>query len=59
MRLRDLSSNFFYVLPHGILLQDTFKRVFAQLYPKKFQASFIRWMSGVSSVIGGLMGENS
>lgn len=43
----------FLELPNGIPSHDTFNRVFARLDPEQFQACFIRWMMGVSQVIGG------
>ena len=43
----------FLELPHGIPSHDTFTRVFARLDPEQFQTCFLRWMNGVSEVIGG------
>jgi len=39
-------------LPHGIPSHDTFNRVFADLDPAAFQASFTSWINGVCEALG-------
>lgn len=39
-------------LPNGIPSHDTFNRVFADLDPAAFQASFTSWINGVCSALG-------
>jgi predicted transposase YbfD/YdcC len=39
-------------LPNGIPSHDTFNRVFSDLDPVAFQASFTRWINGVCEAIG-------
>ena len=39
-------------LPHGIPSHDTFNRVFADLDPIAFQASFTSWINGVCETLG-------
>jgi predicted transposase YbfD/YdcC len=40
-------------LPHGIPSHDTFGRVFAQLDPKQFEASFLSWVQAVFELTAG------
>jgi predicted transposase YbfD/YdcC len=40
-------------LPNGIASADTFERVFAQIDPEQFQASFIRWVAAISHLTAG------
>lgn len=40
-------------LPNGIPSADTFERVFAQIDPEQFQASFIRWVASLSHLTAG------
>jgi len=40
-------------LPNGIPSADTFERVFAQIDPEQFQASFIRWVATISQLTTG------
>jgi predicted transposase YbfD/YdcC len=40
-------------MPNGIPSHDTFNRVFARLDPQQFQTCFTRWISAISTVIGG------
>lgn len=42
-------------LPNGIPSHDTFGRVFAQLDPKQFEASFVEWVQGISGSIQGVI----
>src|SRR6516225_8934071 len=42
-------------LPNGIPSHDTFGRVFAQLDPKQFEASFVEWVQGISGSIEGVI----
>ena len=42
-------------LPNGIPSHDTFGRVFAQLDPKQFEASFFQWVQGISQTIQGVI----
>jgi predicted transposase YbfD/YdcC len=39
-------------LPHGIPSHDTFNRIFADLDPAAFQASFTSWIQGVCATLG-------
>lgn len=40
-------------LPHGIPSHDTFGRVFAQLDPEEFQASFMSWVKALTTLTQG------
>lgn len=40
-------------LPNGIPSHHTFRRIFAQLDPDQFRASFIRWVSAISDLTAG------
>ncbi|MCQ3980331.1 MAG: ISAs1 family transposase [Anaerolineae bacterium] len=40
-------------LPNGIPSADTFERVFAQIDPEQFQASFIHWVAAISHLTAG------
>lgn len=40
-------------LPNGIPSADTFERVFAQIDPEQFRASFIHWVASLSQLTGG------
>ncbi|GHO65822.1 H repeat-associated protein YdcC [Ktedonobacter sp. SOSP1-52] len=42
-------------LPNGIPSHDTFGRVFALIDPKQFEASFIRWVQGISQTVNGVI----
>src|SRR5438105_164655 len=42
-------------LPNGIPSHDTFGRVFALIDPKQFEASFIRWVQGISQTVKGVI----
>ncbi len=42
-------------LPNGIPSHDTFGRVFAQIDPKQFEASFFQWVQGLTSTIQGVI----
>ncbi|GHO48425.1 ISAs1 family transposase [Ktedonospora formicarum] len=42
-------------LPNGIASHDTFGRVFALIDPKQFEASFIRWVQGISQTVKGVI----
>jgi predicted transposase YbfD/YdcC len=42
-------------LPNGIPSHDTFGRVFALIEPKQFEASFIRWVQGISQTVKGVI----
>jgi len=42
-------------LPNGIPSHDTFGRVFALLDPKQFEASFVRWVQGISKTVKGVV----
>ena len=39
-------------LPHGIPSHDTFNRIFADLDPAAFQASFTSWIQGICKTLG-------
>src|SRR5438270_5233637 len=39
-------------LPNGIPSHDTFNRVFADLDPVAFQASFVSWINGICEALG-------
>ena len=39
-------------LPNGIASHDTFNRIFADLDPDAFQASFVSWINGVCDALG-------
>jgi predicted transposase YbfD/YdcC len=40
-------------LPHGIPSHDTFGRVFSQLDPEEFQASFLSWVTALQQITHG------
>jgi predicted transposase YbfD/YdcC len=40
-------------LPNGIASADTFERIFAQIDPQQFQASFISWVAAISHLTAG------
>jgi len=42
-------------LPNGIPSHDTFGRVFANIDPKQFEASFVEWVQGISGSIQGVI----
>ncbi len=42
-------------LPNGIPSHDTFGRVFAQLDPGQFEASFVQWVQGISTTVQGVI----
>lgn len=42
-------------LPNGIPSHDTFGRVFAQIDPKQFEASFFQWVQGLTSTVQGVI----
>jgi predicted transposase YbfD/YdcC len=42
-------------LPNGIPSHETFGRVFALIDPKPFEASFIRWVQGISQTVKGVI----
>lgn len=42
-------------LPNGIPSHDTFGRVFALIDPKQFEASFFRWVQGISTTVTGVI----
>jgi len=43
----------FLSLPHGIPSDDTFRRVFERIDPKKFQERFMNWVKVVEQLTGG------
>lgn len=47
-RAKEVWLRTFLRLPNGIPSADTFERVFAQIDPHQFQASFIRWVATIS-----------
>ena len=42
-------------LPNGIPSHDTFGRVFAQLDPEQFEASFFEWVQSLSETVSGVI----
>jgi len=42
-------------LANGIPSHDTFGRVFALIDPKQFEASFVRWVQGISKTVKGVV----
>ncbi len=46
-------------LPNGIPSHDTFGRVFAQLDPGQFEASFVQWVQGISTTVQGVIASAS
>jgi predicted transposase YbfD/YdcC len=42
-------------LPNGIPSHDTFGRVFAQLAPEQFEASFFEWVQSLSETVSGVI----
>ena len=42
-------------LPNGIPSHDTFGRVFALIDPKQFEASFVQWVQGISTLVPGVI----
>src|SRR2546430_16576184 len=42
-------------LPNGIPSHDTFGRVFAQLDPQQFEASFLQWVQAISQTVEGVI----
>ncbi len=42
-------------LPNGIPSHETFGRVFALIDPKECEASFIRWVQGISQTVKGVI----
>jgi predicted transposase YbfD/YdcC len=42
-------------LPNGIPSHDTFGRVFALIDPNQFEASFVQWVQGISTMLPGVI----
>lgn len=52
-RAKEAWLRTFLRLPNGIPSADTFERVFAQIDPHQFQASFMRWVAAISHLKAG------
>jgi predicted transposase YbfD/YdcC len=52
-RAKEAWLRTFLRLPNGIPSADTFERVFAQIDPQQFQASFISWVAAISHLTMG------